>query len=318
MASPEFLIAILDSSVVIQVSGKDSERYLNNRISNNIKILKAEEAGTYAAALSVQGKTEAFFFIQRLAAENYLLHVDAGDSQSIIKSISRYKVADRVNFEDVSRQKRIFHIFSPSANAEITEQILIQNKFFSENTKLLNRRNRFGTSGLDIMFSSANLESEENSVKHEQLAFGFINHRFIDNKEQLLIRLKARIPSFPIELGPDYLLQESNLTGSYSTSKGCYVGQEVIQKIASFANTPAKLVSFNCMGQIDNSSFATTEPDGNEKIGELLSHAYDSVTNTTYGFMRVKSKAIREIHDIRGFIVNNMIKFYPIVDFTLS
>ena len=79
------LIAQLESAILIKVTGKDSERYLNNRLSNNVKTLAAGGVGNYAAALSVQGKTEGLFYNlffknELMSANNLLVESSAVDT----------------------------------------------------------------------------------------------------------------------------------------------------------------------------------------------------------------------------------------------
>ena len=303
------LVATVETAILFEVAGKDSERYLNNRLSNNIKALEINGTGTYGAALSVQGKTEGLFYTVRKNADSYLLLCDAGDPASILSALSRYKVADRVSFKDDSAAYQLVHAYCKETDIETLEKSLLHNEKIREKSILHYRRNRFGSPGIDFVIP-------KNSALQETFQSETYISRQMGAEEQHLERLSASIPSFPTEVGPDFLLQECDLQGCYSITKGCYVGQEVIQKIASFASTPAKLLGFVIDGKIDQSAVPKSEPDGDQKIGELISSAYNPGTNRSFGFMRIKSKLAHQPLEIKGFIDKNMIGFRPVFDFT--
>lgn len=299
--SSKKLIARLTQSVLIEVEGRDSERYLNNRLSNDIKRLQAGGPAIYAAALSVQGKTEGLFLVFRKSVDSYLLIADGGDSSEILASLSRYKVADKVNFKLVSDQFQAIHIFG-SEDTEHKPSDFLDSiaQTYKNEIVFAHKRKRFEREGIDLI-----LRKESKLTELE-------NFSEITEEQQRLWRIKARIPCFPEEIGPQFLLQESGLEGCYSTSKGCYVGQEVIQKIASFANTPGRLFAFNVEEEIAEGLEPLSKAQNEaEKLGVIISCAHEN--KHTFGFVRIKSKFAGSPE---GYLDGKIINFSAIYDYT--
>lgn len=303
-----FSLAKLSSAILVDVSGKDSERYLNNRLSNNIKSLIVGEGGIYAAALSVQGKCEALFFVCRTGKESYLLLADGGQADNLISVLSRYKVADKVTFE-IKKGFSVQHVFLENGKDASLEDLKSVLELFSHNNAIAYSRKRFGPLGFDVICP------DENELNLDEKRDG-LSIRVLSEEAQFSLRAQAGIPQFPIEIGPDFLLQESTLEGCYSITKGCYIGQEVIQKIASFANAPTKLFAFQCTGQVEVDITTSLEPSAGVKIGEVLSKAYDPVVDLSYGFIRVKMKYVSKEGLPQGYVVGEEVKFSTVTDFS--
>jgi folate-binding Fe-S cluster repair protein YgfZ len=107
------------SPIVFAVSGKDSERYLNARLTNNIRTLEINKS-CLAAQLSPQGKTEGLFRVYRDQSDHFLLYADGGDSAQILTAFKRYIVADRVEVEDLSNAYRLVHLFAAVVDTKLS------------------------------------------------------------------------------------------------------------------------------------------------------------------------------------------------------
>jgi folate-binding protein YgfZ len=268
----------LEKQIRFIVSGHDCEKYLNNRLSNNIKVLKTFPAFQFSAALSVQGKTEALFGVIKKQPSEYILFCDGGDANQILAVLSRYKVTEKVNFSDITSSSSSYHL---SAVERPDDLILSLRKTFGESLIAVSSK-RSGNLGLDLIFLDKSNFSE--SIFTEM---GFIKET---SEEHEVARIKAAIPSFPIEINPEFLLQEATLTGSYSTNKGCYVGQEVTQKIDSYAKLPFKLMAFNIINPSQEIMLADKvylDSSLTDKAGQIISVCRDQ--QNTFGFVRIKS-----------------------------
>jgi folate-binding protein YgfZ len=292
----------LEQQTIILASGQDCDKYLNNRLSNNLKSLSTLQSYQFSCALSVQGKTEALFTVYKRHNSEYLLLCAGEDRQSIISALSRYKVTEKVVIEDISDQHNCYHITPLLDSKNVVEELKV------EHTDLLCvfAVNRTGEIGIDLILPKTVLSVSEIFIKH-----GFSEQT---PKQLEIARIKAQIPAFPQEINPHFLLQESGLSQAYSTRKGCYVGQEVTQKIDSFAKLPYRLLAF----QIFNPSniLKIGEPiflnsDYSNQIGQIITLVDEGVV--CCGFARVKS-SIEPSSEI--FCAAGKLKLLPIRDFT--
>jgi folate-binding protein YgfZ len=119
-------------------------------------------------------------------------------------------------------------------------------------------RRRLGWDGFDLWI----LESSLNDSSLAQLLTE--DYRMTEFEFELE-RLKFGMPQFPIEINDSHLLTESPVDHMVSHSKGCYVGQEVIERIASRGSTPRSIARFRAVkspsliGEIDENRERTSD-----------------------------------------------------------
>lgn len=90
---------------------------------------------------------------------------------------------------------------------------------------------------------------------------------------QKLLRILAGIPTFPSELNAKTLFSESNLMYAVSFRKGCYVGQEVIEKIDAHGKLTKRLARVVLSGPIELNEGEIIFNNA-EKVGKVYSSAY--------------------------------------------
>ena len=88
-------------AIILSVSGRDARRYLNSRLTNNIKTLADGEVVS-AGLLTPQGKTKAVFQVLSLGQDQFFLICDGGDRAKVMAATRQFIVADRVVVEDQS------------------------------------------------------------------------------------------------------------------------------------------------------------------------------------------------------------------------
>lgn len=64
---------------------------------------------------------------------------------------------------------------------------------------------------------------------------------WVGERAQNILRIEAGIPRYGVDFGEDNLLLEVGLENSYSYTKGCYLGQEVVERIRSRGHVNKKL-----------------------------------------------------------------------------
>jgi folate-binding protein YgfZ len=263
----------LPNSFIFCAEGKDATRYLHNRLTNDIKKLPVGQS-CLAAALTPQGKTEGFFTCLRKADSSYLLQCDGGNRDTVQAALRRYIVADRVSIDLLEQPDIVIHCSSQLTTkirliAKIEDEI--KSHLVSENSLSIQAiipRNRIGSDGFDLWVSRTDPPfSELNQTLSEA-------HQLGESAYQQL-RLSSGSPQFPDELNDSHLLTEAPVEGIVSHNKGCYVGQEVIERVASRGATPRLLARFLCDSKEAvpiNTPLFIQQPEGPmEKIGEVCS-----------------------------------------------
>lgn len=214
------MIIKLPDAYGILVTGKDSERYLNARLTAPVKFMKIGDS-LPAAALNAQGRVESFLRIKRLDESQFLLVVDGGE----VDPITRFKVADRVEF------KKLPHlVYHSTENGEAEYKISSK---------------RVSDDGEDLLVLSPLTENSTSEKFHYK-------------------RVLYGTPQYPIEFNDKVLFSEYPIPDAISFKKGCYVGQEVVEKIDALGETPKVIIRFKAEApfQVTKQILSSYEQDG--------------------------------------------------------
>jgi folate-binding Fe-S cluster repair protein YgfZ len=112
----------IPSAIILEVSGLDAPRYLNARLTNDIKKLLKPDRALVAAALTPQGRTQGLFLVSGDVGSKVLLACDGGLKEEVVEAFKKYIVADRVQVVDKSQELSLIHVIGPKAiNAALAE-----------------------------------------------------------------------------------------------------------------------------------------------------------------------------------------------------
>lgn len=276
-------------STVLSLTGRDAERYLQARLTNDLRLLSPGHF-CEAAALTPQGRTEAFCAVLKRSAQDFLLLCESDRRDELYSAIKRFLVAERVEIKDVSSDFSATHVFC-SDTAKLQELAVIPH--LDRTAPLDEVRERDGVyafprrrtteQGWDIVAPLSRSPEIQSTLTAAGLA-----ERTAD--EQLLLRLRAGIPSFPEEINADRLFSESGLMHAVSFTKGCYTGQEVVAKIDALGKTPRVLRRLRIEGTAPVTPGTSVENgSGGPKIGTVLSAAVDPAEQCTWCFCDLKN-----------------------------
>ena len=96
----------LENKRVISVTGDESETFLNNIITNNVKKINSNNS-IYSCLLSPQGKVISHFFISKID-NKFLIIIDDYLSDDLIEKLNFYKLRSQVDIKDENLYNVIF------------------------------------------------------------------------------------------------------------------------------------------------------------------------------------------------------------------
>jgi len=224
------------SPILFQVQGPDAERYLQSRLSNDIRLC-TERYFILAGALNSQGKVQALFRVWR-DGDSFLLLSDGGDLAETREALLQFKVADRLELTDLSALHG--QLYLQAEPTGLTTVIGNAPKIYGEVAKgsagvYSLATHRLGASGFDLVLPSELAREIKTKLEGQQYAplLDFEYHK---------ATIEAGILSLPEDL-IDRLLFEGECRNAASFKKGCYVGQEVLERIDSHGKIPRILFS---------------------------------------------------------------------------
>ena len=190
---------------LLRLTGPDRLRFLNGQVTQDVKKLLPGHA-VHSAIITSKGRLEAD--LQIAATSNSLLiETDFILRESLHTRLEKFIVADDVTIEDISLSYKLAHFLSLSSPP--TDAPKDSYSFLSP---------RFREPGLDLWIPSAS---------PYQLASSAL-------PEWEPLRIARGLPLWGIDVGPDTLPPEAGFeSDAISSTKGCYIGQEVISRLRS-------------------------------------------------------------------------------------
>jgi folate-binding protein YgfZ len=129
------------------------------------------------------------------------------------------------------------------------------------------RATHTGEDGYDLIAPAGQLQAVASLIEK---AFEPLASVWVGVEAQEILRVEAGIPRYGIDMDADNLLLETGLESHVSFSKGCYLGQEVVERIRSRGHVNKKLSGIVLEGtapaERGNRIYA-----GEKEIGEITS-----------------------------------------------
>ena len=234
---------------LLEISDEDRERFLSGMVTQEIKNL-APGQGVYTLICNVKGKVLADCRVW-LEAEHYLVESDPEVAPKIFETLDHYIIADYVELEDCSERYAILHLTGKKA-AEVTGSLgiaLPAKENTLEDVEIDGQRvrvaqvDRLGQSGIDLWCTREGAPKVWGALKDAGA------HPAGESAWNLLL-LENGLPRYGADFTDTNLPQEAGLFKAFSTTKGCYIGQEVICKIQSYAHVSKHLVGLQIDGEL--------------------------------------------------------------------
>ncbi len=232
----------LSHRAMLQFTGPDRVSFLQGMLSNDVCALKMFD-GQQATILTQQGKVIADLRV--LCAMNSL-YLDFWEplKEKILAHLNRYLVADEVEINDPNDEWKMLSLQGPRArnmlgevftNAELPTQpnqhAMLQ---FDGAPICVVRADRSGAGGFDLIVQNEQLQTLAQRLTE-------LGAAWVGERAQNILRIEAGIPRYGIDFTEDNLLLEVGLDNAYSYTKGCYLGQEVVERIRSRGHVNRKL-----------------------------------------------------------------------------
>jgi aminomethyltransferase len=275
--------APLDNVGWIRVTGEDRVRWLNGMVTNNIAALKPGE-GCYNFFLNAQGRIQgdatAFLLDHEIRLETMLTQ-----AEHLVTFLDRFIIMDDVQLQDWNSNRAGLLLAGPDA-----EQILDE---FGFSTALASLKSAAASDATGLSWryfdwkprpdpwpielvcsSSAGVPCyeiwstagiiEEVRRMLEQAA---VAEATPETLEQL--RILSGTPLYGIDIRDKDLPQETNQTRALHFAKGCYLGQEIVERIRSRGAVHRTFGGFILHGEPPAAGAILSADD--KPVGELTS-----------------------------------------------
>ena len=220
---------------IFTLAGRDRAKYLHNISSNDIKGL-AEGGGTLALLLNPQGRILAELEVYALP-EKLLVLTHASRREATLATLKKYVIGSQVTIEDVT--DRYGSLGVSGMGSDLSEPGAKEMMFESGQGYVL-RRTRIGNVNTQFVAPLADLPGLWQKMLGVVRAAG---GEPIGMAAFHALRLEAGVPWYPADFNDGTIPHEAALeTTHISFTKGCYTGQEIVERVRSRGHVNRKRV----------------------------------------------------------------------------
>ncbi len=221
----------------IRVTGEDRVRLLHAMTTNHIQQL-TPGTGCYAFFLSAQGRILGDANILCFA-DSFLLDTEPETREKLYQHLDKYIIADDVVLEDITERVATVGVEGPKA-AEVLSSIgaPLPEAWWSWadwGARRISKVSRTGQRGWWIFASPSDIGEtireiqEAGAVEAEPAAVH-------------TVRLENGVPRYGEDVTEANLPQETQLLHAIHFNKGCYIGQEIVERVRSRGHVNRLLV----------------------------------------------------------------------------
>ncbi len=264
-------ISHLDAVGWVQVSGGDRVRWLNGMVTNNVQQL-ADGAGNYNFFLNAQGRIQGdgYIFAQ---ADSLLIETQASQIATLIPYLDHYIIMDDVELKDITGTRSGMTIIGPQSTAVLSQLGLD----ISELKPLQLREISWNGRKVSVIHTYSPLVPRYEVWADEATMDGLFQALqtagtiLATSQDLESLRVFEGTPRYGTDIRDRDLPQETSQARALHFSKGCYLGQEIVERIRSRGNVHRAFHAFRLEGELPAAG-AVLEAAG-KPVGELTTVA---------------------------------------------
>jgi folate-binding protein YgfZ len=271
----------------IRATGEDRARLLHAMSTNDVNRL-AEHQGLYAFFLTAQGRIIADANIYNLG-DSLWLDTEPQTREKLLAHLDKYIIADDVTLEDETERWAVVCVEGPESPDALTAlgveiprtplEILPWGDGFSV------RIAATGPEGVRIFLPVGQKPALVARLGELELPEA-------TPEDVKLVRLENGRPRYGEDISERYLVQETQILSAVSFNKGCYLGQEIVERIRSRGQVHRLLTPVR-IRTADAPAPGTKLRSGDKDAGEITSAVFSPALNETVGlaYLRTESSA---------------------------
>ncbi len=274
----------LSSRGKIRMTGEDRARLLHAMTTNHIQQL-TPGTGCYAFFLSAQGRilSDANILCR---PDHFLLDLETETREKIYQHLDRFIIADDVTIEDVTPVTATIAVEGPTS-AEVLRSVgaPVPDAEYATaewGARVVARLNSTGSGGFFIF---APVEEKDALIAQLESAGAVAG----DAEASRVVRLEHGKARYGEDLSERFLAQEANQPHALHFSKGCYLGQEIVERVRSRGQVHRLLLPLLIETKEPPSSGAKLQV-GDAAAAEITSAAYSPALDKVAALAYVRTE----------------------------
>jgi folate-binding protein YgfZ len=272
--------APLDETGWIRVTGSDRVRWLNGMVTNSVQAL-APGRGCYNFALNSQGRIQGDLNTFAPAGDPDALLLETARTQvpALLSHLEHFIIMDDVELADITDQRSGLVLMGPHVGSLLQrlklnfpdEPLAVESADWSGSRIMVIRAHSPLVAQFELWGAAEAIASITTALSHEAPR--------LFSKALKYVRLLEGTPCYGTDIRntdkAHDLPQETAMAGSESRalhfSKGCYLGQEIVERIRSRGNVHRTFSGFELTGELPAPG-TTLQAEG-KNVGEVTSVA---------------------------------------------
>lgn len=250
---------------LLKVSGNDASKYLQTQLSQDIGSIEIG-GRKLSLVLEPEGYVHSVCGVTKVKDQLFLIDIESAQAEALLARLKRFLLRSEVAFE-LDFRDFIFFCSKETKPGLKPEDGIFQFEAFP---------------GINLCYAAS-------SEKSNYLKSFFLDGTWRQAANPELIRIKKAIPRHKKEITGNLIAHEipKLIEVSVSFSKGCYCGQELVERIsARGARVPKEMVRVKAAKLNEGERLFN---DKGDEIGEITSRAQD-FNGDFYGLGFVKRK----------------------------
>jgi tRNA-modifying protein YgfZ len=212
----------------IRATGEDRARLLHAMTTQQVEQMKPGD-GAYAFFLNAQGRILGDANLFSLE-EYFLLDTEPETRQKLFEHLDRYIIADDVTLEDLTAEMATIAVEGPQAASVLAKlgapipETPYQTRAWGD--RIIARVNSTGSEGFFVFLPASG---------RPELTDHLAGVPEASADDARLVRIEHGHPRYGEEITERYLVQETAQTHAVNFTKGCYLGQEIVERVRSRA-----------------------------------------------------------------------------------
>jgi folate-binding protein YgfZ len=283
-------VADLGWRAKIRITGKDRARWLHGMVTNTVQAL-APGQGNYSFLLNQQGRIQGDCYVYQ-QGENLLLDTSHDQVPALLRHLDHYIIMDDVELQEVSSRWTALALIGPQAPNLLSSLGASLPSPTVRGLNLLLGAIRVGAA--EVAAEVLVVEAYHVLVPRYELWFAPPDVATVWEALQQAgapgagleaaenLRVLEGIPLYGIDLNERDLPQETSQTRALHFSKGCYLGQEIVERIHSRGKVHRRFRQFSLDGSAATPPFdlwSGTQDSGSQGSGDQAAGHISSLTS---------------------------------------
>lgn len=262
-AAREALAHRVRRSAILDVEGDDRIPFLQGQLTQDVRALAPGEARA-AAGLTPKGK---LIYIARVVwlPDRLRLLLPTACRTRVLEHLEKYAVFQKVQIRDRSDEVLRIGLYGPGGASIALPS--------GTPLAILPGEGEFSREILPLACARSEIENWLASLASTAVSDGVAE----------ILRVEAGRPRFGQDANESHLPDEVGLDSAISTTKGCYVGQEIVARLRTYGRVNKRLVGFRFPDGLLTTGSVLMKPEESQRGKIEWGRVTSAVTSPTFG-----------------------------------